>query len=134
MIPASPQAMPAAFSNRRQDDNGWQQQQPAWNNNVQPGINARIVIELDGKVIGQRPLNKQVMTVGRLSGNDIQVPSQRVSRLHAKIRLENGRWLMEDADSLNGLIYQGKRMDRIALNNGDRVYIAPTAALQYLTQ
>jgi pSer/pThr/pTyr-binding forkhead associated (FHA) protein len=74
------------------------------------------------------------MTIGRLSGNDIQVPSQRVSRLHAKIRWENGRWLIEDAESLNGLIYRGNRIDRLALSNGDRIYIAPTAVLQYVTQ
>ena len=135
---ASPQAIPPAFTNRQQDGNGRQQPPPAWNNNVQPvavpPINARIVIELDGKIIGERPLNKPVMTVGRLSGNDVQVPSQRVSRLHAKIRWENGRWLIEDADSLNGLIYRGNRVDRLALNNGDSVYISPTAVLRYITQ
>ena len=135
---ASPQSVPPAFANRQQDGNGRQQVQPAWNNNVQPAAtppaNARIVIELDGKVVGEQALNKQVMTIGRLSGNDIQVPSQRVSRLHAKIRWENGRWLIEDAESLNGLIYRGNRIDRLALSNGDRVYIAPTAVLQYVTQ
>jgi ATP-binding cassette subfamily B protein len=138
MRPASPQAMPPASSHRQQDGNGRRQPQPAWNNNVQPAavppINARIVIELDGKILGDRPLNKPVMTVGRLSVNDIQVPSQRVSRLHAKIRWENNHWLIEDADSLNGLIYRGNRVDRLALNNGDRVYVAPTAVLRYITQ
>ena len=130
--------MPPAFANRGQAGNGRQQAQPAWNNNEQPAAvppaNARIVIELDGKVVGERPLNKQVMTIGRLSGNDIQVPSQRVSRLHAKIRWEKGRWLIEDAESLNGLIYRGNRIDKLALTNGDRIYIAPTAVLQYVTQ
>ena len=129
--------MSPAFANRQQDGNGRQQVQPAWNNNVQPvavtPINARIIVELDGKVIGERPLNKPVMTVGRLSGNDVQVPSQRVSRLHAKVRLENGCWLIEDAESLNGLIYRGKRVDKLVLNNGDRIYVSPTAVLQYVT-
>lgn len=94
---------------------------------------ARVLIELDGKVVGERPLNKPVLTVGRLSGNDVQVPNQRVSRLHAKIRWENGVWLIEDADSVNGLMYQGNRVERVTLNNGDRVYVAPTAALLYKT-
>jgi pSer/pThr/pTyr-binding forkhead associated (FHA) protein len=95
--------------------------------------NARILIELDGKVIGERPLNKPLLTVGRLSGNDIQVPSKRVSRLHAKIRWEDGMWLIEDVESLNGLIYKGKRIDRLRLSNGDRIYLAPTAVIQYKT-
>jgi pSer/pThr/pTyr-binding forkhead associated (FHA) protein len=134
---ATPQVMQPAFTNRQQDGNARQQPQVAWNKNVQPvavpPVNARIVVELDGKVIGERLLNKPVMTVGRLSGNDVQVPSQRVSRLHAKIRWENGRWLIEDAESLNGLVYRGNRVDKLTLTNGDRIYVAPTAVLQYVS-
>ncbi len=136
--PAAPFPMvaPAAHLVGRQDGNGGQQIQPAWGNNAQAAAypaNARIVIEVDGKVIGERLLNKPVLTVGRLSGNDVQVPSQRVSRLHAKIRAENGMWWIEDADSLDGLIYQGRRVDRLALTNGDRIYVSPTAVLQFKT-
>ncbi len=94
---------------------------------------ARILIEIDGKVIGERPLDKPVLTVGRLSGNDVQVPNQRVSRLHAKIQQENGVWIIEDADSVNGIVYQGMRVERMKLNEDDRVYIAPTAVLQFKT-
>ena len=92
---------------------------------------ARIVIELDGKIIGQRPLDKPILTVGRLSGNDVQIPNQRVSRLHAKIRQENGTWVIEDADSVNGIVYKGNRVERLTLSNGDRVHIAPTVVLHY---
>ncbi|HLQ28463.1 MAG TPA: hypothetical protein VK140_04395 [Ktedonobacteraceae bacterium] len=41
-----------------------------------PTRNARILIEVDGKIIGEHPLKKPLLTVGRLSGNDVQVPSQ----------------------------------------------------------
>jgi ATP-binding cassette subfamily B protein len=119
-----PYALSPADINRKPDGNGKRQVLPA---------NARIVIEIDGKVVGERLLNKPVLTIGRLSGNDIQVPSQRVSRLHAKIHAENGRWLIEDAESLNGLLYHGNRVDRLVLNNGDRIYVSPTAVLQFVT-
>jgi ATP-binding cassette subfamily B protein len=92
---------------------------------------ARLRIEVDGQVIGVRQLDKPIMTIGRLSGNDVQVPSQRVSRLHARVRWENGAWLIEDADSLNGVIYQGKRIDRHVLVNGDQIILAPKAILYY---
>ena len=92
-----------------------------------------MLIEIDGKVIGERALNKPFLTVGRLSSNDVQVPSQRVSRLHAKIHEENGSWVIEDAESLNGLIYRGQRVDRLVLNNGDRIHVSPTAVLQFVT-
>ncbi len=92
---------------------------------------ARVRIEVDGQVIGVRQLDKPIMTIGRLSGNDIPVPSQRVSRLHARVRWENGAWLIEDADSLNGIVYQGKRVDRHVLVNGDQIILAPKAMLYY---
>ncbi len=127
--PAS-QAMPPAFAHRDQAGNDRQQVQrvPA-----APPTNARVVIELNGRVIGERLLNKPVLSIGRLSENDVQIPSQRVSRLHAKILWENGRWVIEDAESLNGLVYNGNRIDQLALTNGDRIYVSPTAVLQYKT-
>lgn len=130
--------IPPQYAAGNQDGNGIQRGQPARGNNAWPQpapvpANARIVIEVDGKVIGERQLNKSLLTVGRLSGNDVQVPSQRVSRLHARIRWENGAWLIEDAESLNGLIYKGRRVDRLALTNGDRIHVAPTVVLQYRT-
>jgi hypothetical protein len=92
---------------------------------------ARVRIEVDGKVVGVRQLDKPVLTVGRLAASDVQIPSQRVSRLHAKMRWENGTWLIEDADSLNGIIYQGNRVEKHVLSTGDQVLLAPRAALYY---
>ncbi len=129
--------------------NGRQQEQPPGNNPLQQVIHtkrpqqanmpqqagsfqkARLLIEVDGKIIGAHKLDKPILNVGRLSGNDIQVPSQRVSRLHAKIHWENGSWLIEDADSLNGISYKGQRVDRHTLSQRDRIYLAPTAVLQF---
>lgn len=130
------------------DGNGRQQLQPPVSNPQQAGLSrqpqpgnmpqqarlnqkARVLIEVDGKLVGTCQLNKPILNVGRLSGNDVQVPSQRVSRLHAKIRWMNGSWLIEDADSLNGLSYKGQRVDRHTLSHRDRIYLAPTAVLQY---
>jgi ATP-binding cassette, subfamily B, bacterial len=103
------------------------------NENPQQLRSARVLIEVDGKIVGQRQLDKPVLTVGRLSSNDVPVPTQRVSRLHAKIRWveQNRAWLIEDAESLNGLTFQGQRIDQHILSKGDRIYIAPTAVLQF---
>jgi len=96
-----------------------------------PLRDGRVLIELDGKVIGERPLNKPILTIGRLTGNDVQIPNQRVSRLHAKIKQEGNTWVIEDADSVNGLVHQGVRIERHVLADGDRIYIAPTAILHF---
>ncbi|HBE26448.1 MAG TPA: hypothetical protein DDW33_12260, partial [Ktedonobacter sp.] len=129
--PAGPTSrpIPPAYPPTNQGGNGRRQVQP-----LAFAGNARVVIEIDGKVIGERLLNKPLLTVGRLSSTDVQIPSQLVSRLHAKIRWENGRWLIEDAESLNGLVYQGQRVDQLALTNGDRVFIAPKVVLLYETR
>src|SRR5579859_4584598 len=131
--PSMPQA--PVYPQGNWGGNGQVQQQP------QPLVavpiapqNARVLIEVDGKVVGERALNKPTLTIGRLSGNDVQIPSQRVSRLHAKIHEENGAWVIEDAESLNGVIYRGQRVDRLTFSNGDRVYLAPTASLQFVAQ
>lgn len=92
---------------------------------------ARIRVELDGKAVGERLLDQPVLTVGRLNSNDVQIPSPRISRLHAKLRLENGVWLIEDADSLNGIVYQGQRVDRHFFSDGDKIFLASRAILSY---
>jgi ATP-binding cassette subfamily B protein len=126
--PSGPQA--PAYAQGNWEGNGQQQQRVAVP--VAPQ-KARVLIEIDGKVVGERALNKPALTVGRLSSNDVQIPSQRVSRLHAKIHEENGTWVIEDAESLNGLVYRGQRVDRVVLSNGDRIHVAPTAVLQFAT-
>jgi len=125
-VPAMAQSMPADVGRSPQANGNPQPPAPEQN-----PLAARVVIEVDGKAIGERRLDKPSLTIGRQKGNDIQIPSQRVSRLHARIRWENGNWLIEDAESLNGLIYQGQRIDRLILTPGDRVFIAPGAVLQY---
>jgi len=92
---------------------------------------SKVIVELDGNVISERRLDKPVLTVGRLSGNDIQVPNQRVSRLHAKIRSEDGAWVIEDAESVNGILYNGKRIEKLVLSSGDVIHIAPGAVLRF---
>jgi ABC-type glutathione transport system ATPase component len=101
------------------------------NGNRQEPQQARVLIELDGKVIGERRLDKPVLTIGRLSSNDVQIPSQRVSRLHARIRWENGAWLIEDSESTNGITFEGNRVDHHILSNRDQIVLAPRIVLRY---
>ncbi len=92
---------------------------------------ARIFVEVDGRTTGEYRLEKPELRIGRIAANDIRVPSERVSRLHAKIRWEYGGWVIEDAQSLNGLSYQGGLTDHHTLANEDRIYLAPKVVLIY---
>jgi pSer/pThr/pTyr-binding forkhead associated (FHA) protein len=86
---------------------------------------------VEGNVVNQYELNKAEMRVGRQKANDVYVASERVSRHHAKIRWENGAWVIEDMQSLNGLNYQGELVDRHRFKNKDRIYLAPQVVLTY---
>ncbi len=90
-----------------------------------------ILVEIDGKVTGEYPLNRPLFTIGRFPTSDIQIASPCVSRVHAIIRWKNGAWVIEDVESLNGLTCQGQRINQLALVDGDRIYIDPTIVLQY---
>ena len=147
VTPPSPQAVPVGRQNRPAGagnvpipgaggypQNGGQQRRAQEGNIPQQGFRsdkAQVLVEIDGKIVREQPLNKPILTVGRLSSNDIPILADRVSRLHARIRWENGTWLIEDADSLNGISIQGTRVDRHVLTNGDRISLAPKAILHY---
>ena len=94
-----------------------------------PPATATAYIEIDGKIIQEVRLDRPALTVGRQDGRDVQIKHQSVSRTHAKIVSENGTWVVEDAGSVNGIVFNGHRVQRTAVNNGDRVYIAPNIAL-----
>jgi pSer/pThr/pTyr-binding forkhead associated (FHA) protein len=92
---------------------------------------AYILVEINGRTTVKHWLNRPILTIGRFSTADIQIASPRVSRFHAIIHWKNGAWIIEDTDSLNGLTYQGQRVDQIALADSDCVYLDPTITIQY---
>ncbi|QBD82174.1 ATP-binding cassette domain-containing protein [Ktedonosporobacter rubrisoli] len=94
-------------------------------------IKARVIVEIDGNTIGEYQLSKLIFTIGRFPTSDIQIDSQRVSRFHAIIRWKYGSWVIEDAESLNGLSFQGQRIEQLALEDKDEVHLDPTIILRY---
>ncbi len=77
------------------------------------------------------PLEKDVVTLGRRSDNDIQLPNLLVSGQHARLERRGATYCIMDLQSRNGLIYQGRRIDRHCLADGDVLYIGNQIALQY---
>jgi hypothetical protein len=94
-------------------------------------IQARVLVEIDGETVGEYQLTKPIITIGRSTRSDIQISSQRVSRFHAIMRWKNEAWVIEDAESLNGLSYQGQRVYELALVDGDRISLDPSIVLEY---
>jgi LysM repeat protein len=48
------------------------------------------------------PLDKQIITIGRLEDNDIAINDPAVSRYHARLMLQDNQWVIEDLGSQNG--------------------------------
>lgn len=63
-----------------------------------------------------------VILVGRASSNDVQIAHHAVSKLHARIRLHEGVFEIEDAGSLNGTFAGETRIEgTVTMTAGDRV-------------
>jgi pSer/pThr/pTyr-binding forkhead associated (FHA) protein len=102
---------------------------------VEPTRSTRLLVEVDGKKVSEYQLDREqpIVNIGRSVMNDVVVRSQAVSRMHARLRFNSGTWLIEDTESLNGLLYQGNRIEQLPLTNGDRVQLAPKVAVLYVS-
>ncbi len=78
-------------------------------------INLKLADGSDQKII----LTKPVSTIGRDAQNDIVINDESVSTHHAEIRLEDGRHILKDLGSTNGLRINGERAMESVLNDGD---------------
>jgi hypothetical protein len=63
------------------------------------------------------------LTIGRDRSNDILIDSPLVSKMHAVIRVEGGLFHLEDLQSSNGTLLNGKPIAVSALNPGDVIEI-----------
>ncbi|HIJ78024.1 MAG: adenylate/guanylate cyclase domain-containing protein [Desulfobulbaceae bacterium] len=75
--------------------------------------------------------NKKTYSLGRVQGNDIDLPYSWVSRKHAMIQVEeNGSHVLIDLGSSNGTFRNGKRIyTPTSLQNGDCIGIGNTRLL-----
>jgi pSer/pThr/pTyr-binding forkhead associated (FHA) protein len=70
------------------------------------------------------PLEKQVIRLGRQLENDIVFHEEFVSRFHAEIRFEDGKYVLYDSESTVGTFVNGRKVNRCVLNSGDLISIA----------
>jgi len=66
-------------------------------------------------------LDHSPFTVGRKVEKDLVIPDPRVSRDHALIVSENGKFIVEDQGSKHGTFVNGERVQRKALERNDRL-------------
>jgi len=70
------------------------------------------------------PLTKPVTTLGRQLENDIVFHEDFLSRFHAEIVYENGKYVLYDKNSTSGTFVNSRSIDRCVLNSGDLISLA----------
>ncbi len=68
-------------------------------------------------------LDREVIQIGRHVTNDIVVNDRKVSRYHAQVRFENGRFVIYDLGSTNGIGVNRTTVSQHTLRDGDLVSV-----------
>jgi len=88
------------------------------------------IIDADNVISETRlslPIDKQVVKIGRDSSNDIVIPKDSISSLHATIEYRNGYYYLEDHRSTNGTQLNAAKVKEntpMRLKSGDKIKFA----------
>ena len=69
-------------------------------------------------------ISNNPFVIGRSRTVDLTICSQKVSKEHALIALDSGRYLVRDLHSTNGTFANGRRIDETSLVDGDILHVA----------
>lgn len=82
-----------------------------------------------GKVAKQLPLGKGRCVIGRAEDTDLTLVSNDVSRHHAAVIFQGGKYIVEDLNSTNGTFVNGRTVDHHTLNSGDEISVGDYSIL-----
>jgi pSer/pThr/pTyr-binding forkhead associated (FHA) protein len=92
-----------------------------------PSSRARLeVITGQGMAGSSYSIRRNGLTIGRSEKRDIVIPDAASSRHHATISMEDGKYMLTDADSANGMFVNNERIRAHELNPGDVIKIGNT--------
>ncbi|MBW8011100.1 MAG: FHA domain-containing protein [Chloroflexi bacterium] len=70
------------------------------------------------------PIVNQTTHIGRLLVNDIVVQDLKISRQHACIRFENGKFVIYDSNSTGGTFVNNQQISKCQIISGDLISLA----------
>jgi serine phosphatase RsbU (regulator of sigma subunit) len=85
-----------------------------------PAAASLVVVDPNGQK-KRMPVDPIPFLIGRQPDNHLILRDSRVSRLHARILVENGDYVLEDAGSRHGTFINGKRVTRKKLEVSDKI-------------
>lgn len=78
------------------------------------------------------PLEGEQLTIGRDSTNGVPINDSEISRKHARLMFQGGKYVLEDLGSTNGTFVNGQRLaGPIVLKPGDVVSLGEQIVLMY---
>jgi DNA-binding response OmpR family regulator len=93
-----------------------------------------LLLWIEGEEIkGRWELVQPMISIGRWQDNDIVVADRWVSRYHAQIRRQGEQYVLEDLESKNGTLVNGRRISGpTVLADGDEVQMTPMIKLTFV--
>jgi len=82
-----------------------------------------IIVKLGDNVVHRYVFDKDVISIGRARDNDVVIENLSVSRNHARVRKEGGRFILTDLNSANGTFVNGVRITRVEVVDEDIISI-----------
>ena len=90
------------------------------------------IIVLAGSNVGEMyKIGGDAVTLGRGGGADVRLVDEGISRFHCRIRLDGDSLVVEDLDSRNGTYLNGERIDKVTLEDGDKIQLGRTTVLKF---
>jgi len=72
-------------------------------------------------------VSREQVKIGRDSSNDLVIPSDvEISRQHARLRMDNGKFILYDLGSANGTNVNGQEIQKAILDDGDKISLGTT--------
>ena len=84
---------------------------------------AKLILTFNGDKIREYPLNKECLTIGRRTDNDVRIDNLAVSGHHAQIVTILNDSFLEDLNSTNGTYVNSRPVKKHALKDGDSIAI-----------
>jgi uncharacterized protein YkwD len=89
---------------------------------------AHLEITCPGQPDAKVELSSKAVTIGRAEDAEVFIPEKKSSRAHLRIApLPSGDWVAEDLGSANGTLFEGHRVMRHLLGDGDELRIGDTS-------
>ena len=76
---------------------------------------------------------KEVVSFGRSSECDIQIPKNYISRVHGCFYLENGEWFIKDMESTNGIYFNSNKIGALRMAVGTVKIAKNTSSQDFVT-